>query len=228
VGHPAPEARAVGPAGLGEDRRHRHVGQAARDRLGERRQVGVDVHREAVRRHPALDVHADRGDLARADPHAGEVAALVRPGAGVDALLGQRAHHRALERPHVREDVVDREDPVADELARPVVGQLAAAVDVDDVEVGPRRELAGGGAPPAGVDRVVLEQQERVLDRAVLAGGAQPVLQGERLAVGEAAEVAHPEVSGHGPSVPPPPRRTAASARRRRTRATGRAGPAPG
>ena len=53
------------------------------------------------------------------------------------------------------------DDRVADELARPVPGDLAAAVGVDDRSV-VGRPLVGGGAPSRGVDRRVFEQQQRV------------------------------------------------------------------
>ena len=46
----------------------------------ERRQVVVDVDGEAVHRHPARHVDADRGDLAVLDPHAGVVAPIARGG----------------------------------------------------------------------------------------------------------------------------------------------------
>ena len=54
----------------------------------------------------------------------------VRPSRGpaVDALLGQRGDDRLLHRAQVGDDVVDAHDRVAHELARAVVGQLAAAV----------------------------------------------------------------------------------------------------
>ena len=55
-----------GPAELAGHRRERGVLEAAGgDPLGERRRVEVDVERVAVRRHPARDVDADRGDLPR-------------------------------------------------------------------------------------------------------------------------------------------------------------------
>ena len=64
--------------------------------------------------------------------------------------------------------VGDAHDRVADELARPVVGDAPSAVGGDHVdalrrvEVLAEGELALGGAPAAGVDGGMLEQQERV------------------------------------------------------------------
>ena len=80
-----------------------------------------------------------------------------------------------------------------------MVGELAAAVDVDDVdplravEVLAERQLAGERAPPARVDGRVLEQQQRVRDRVGLARGAHALLQRERLAVLDDPELADPE-----------------------------------
>ena len=62
-------------AELARDRRERRVLEpAGGDPLRERRRVEVDVERVAVRRHPARDVDADRGDLARRprQPDAGQ------------------------------------------------------------------------------------------------------------------------------------------------------------
>ena len=70
-----------------------------------------------------------------------------------------------------------------------MVGDLAAAVDVDDLDAAvavpvlAERQLARDAAAPARVDRVVLEEQERVGDLLGLARLAQAVLQRERLAV---------------------------------------------
>ncbi len=57
----------------------------ARDDVLEITQIGGDVQRETVRRHPAADVHADGGDLPLAHPHAGQLG----DAAGGDAEIGQ-------------------------------------------------------------------------------------------------------------------------------------------
>ena len=177
VGHAAAEAAEVGArAALRRDRRHPHALQAAGHDPLERLQVVVDVDREAVGRDPLLDVDADRGDLALPHPHAGVVGALLGARARLDALLGERRDDRLLHRAQVGDDVADAHDRVADELAGAVVGDAAAAVDVDDVDALAavpglaHRQLAGRRAPPARVDRRVLEQQQRVGDRVGLAG----------------------------------------------------------
>ena len=132
-------------------RRHADAVQAARHDPRERLEVVVDVDREAVRRDAARDVHADRGDLALAGPDAGVVGPLVGARAGVEPGVGERGDDRALDRAQVGDDVDDPHDRIADELTRAVVGELAAAVDVDDVDPAargtkPRRAAA---RPPA-------------------------------------------------------------------------------
>jgi hypothetical protein len=149
------------------------------------------------------DVHADRGDLALLDPHARELAALLRAATRGHAHLAQSGDQSPLQRRDVLDDVVDAHDRVADQLPRPVVGHLAAAVGLDDVEalhpvpVLTHRELARDRAPSARVDRPVLEHQQDVRDSIPLARRGQPALERERLAVIDRPEVAHPELSGH-------------------------------
>ena len=119
-----------------------------------------------MRRHPARDVDADRGDLPRRprQPDAGEpVDPLAR-----EAERRDRADERFLEVAHVLLHVapvpLEVEDRVADELARPVEGGLAAAVRLDDLDVGVVRdmELAVVGAAPERDDGRVLETADRV------------------------------------------------------------------
>ena len=186
-------------AALGLQRGHPHVRQPAGDDPVERRQVVVDVDGEAVHRDAARDVDADRGDLAVLDPHAGVVAAASRRGRGRTPASPQRGDERRLHRrarTRARRHVHDR---IADELAGAVVGQLAAAVGLDDVDpargTSPRRrQLAGLGAAAARVDRRVLEQQQQVGQLAGLDALAQALLQRDALAVVDAAEVADPEL----------------------------------
>ena len=98
----------------------------------------------------------------------------------------------------MRADVVDAHDRIADQLAGPVVGDAPAAVGVDDldparaVEVLAEGQLAVGRAPTAGVDGRVFEQQQRVGQLLGQPAFADAQLQGERVAVGDRAQVAHP------------------------------------
>ncbi len=82
----------------------------------------------------ARDVHAERGDLAILDPHAGVVGAVVRSRARDDADLAERGDDRVLHRAQVRDDVGDGHDRVAHQLAGAVVGDAPAAVGVDHVD----------------------------------------------------------------------------------------------
>ena len=83
------------------------------------------------------------------------------------------------------------EDRVADELSRAVEGRLAAAVGLDDLDLGALRDvqLALLGAPAERDDRRVLEQDHRVRDRALRDRAGERALELPGLAVGDVAEV---------------------------------------
>ena len=113
------------------------------------------------------DPDADRGDLAfRAAGRRRAARRRCGPSTrlAVDAELGADLDQHALHPADVG-DHVDRvgqpQDRVADELARAVPGDLAAAVDVDD-RGAVDRALPRLGALAGGVDRRVLEQQDGV------------------------------------------------------------------
>ena len=199
--HALAEAGEVVGGTLLRDRGHRDRRQPAGDHPRERRQVVGDVDREAVRGHPAREVHADRGDLAVLDPHAGVVAALGLPRARLDPGLGERGDDRALHRAHEHEHVVDAHDRIADQLAGAVVGQLAAARGLDDVDalgaapVLAHRQVAGLRAAPERVDGLVLEQQHRLVELTREDLRAQLLLDLHALLVGDAAEVADEQIA---------------------------------
>src|SRR5581483_10950242 len=110
---------------------------AGSDPLRERRRVEVDVERVAVRGDPFGDVDADRGDLARGalQPDAGEAFDPRR----LEPERRESPDDRLLEITAVLLDVLavprQVEDRVANELPRAVVGGLAAAVGLDDLDV---------------------------------------------------------------------------------------------
>ena len=145
--------------------------------------------------------HTDRADLARvrsADPHPHAGILRQHPHVG-DAQLVERADDQCLDgRDVVRgtQRVGHVDDRIADQLARTVVGDVAASLHrhefgahrhrVDphvDVEVGPRS---------VGEDVWVL-QQEEVVGRAVL---EQHGLQGQGLAIRHAPEPTHTKRTG--------------------------------
>ena len=80
----------------------------------------------------------------------------VRPSIRVACEVegGDRSDDRLLEVAHVALDVapvaVEVEDRVADELAGPVEGRLAAAVGLDDLDLGPGGDVQLGVTRPFG------------------------------------------------------------------------------
>ena len=142
--------------------------------------------------------HADRRDLAggrarRVDPHPGVVGEPARPG---QPELGERVDQQVLDRPHVLErtlGVGERDDRVPDELTGPVIRDVTAALDGD--EVGPDRgrvaPQVGGeiGVGAVGEDVVVLEQQQ-VLFGAVV---EQRLLHGQCFAIGHPPQPSDPQ-----------------------------------
>ena len=133
------------------------VGDAAGDDPLEVAQVGGDVEREAVRGDALRDVDADGGDLLLRDaaagdgPDAGELADALREhaevAAGADEDLFEQADE--VDRAEVRallagEVAAQIEDGVADELAGAVVGDVAAAVDLVELDAALAEELVGG------------------------------------------------------------------------------------
>jgi hypothetical protein len=102
----------------------------------EHREVGIDIEREAVPGATLRDSHTDRRDLLVADPYAGEPALATR----VDAEVGERRDQDRFEPANVRDDIAltgaplcERDDRVSDELARPVVGDVATAIGVHEI-----------------------------------------------------------------------------------------------
>src|SRR5205823_13038205 len=93
-----------------------------------------DVQREAVPGHPAAERDADRGDLALADPHAGQPRAPPRR----DAESGERRDEDTLEHvevpAHIGPEGAEPDDRVAHQLPGAVVGDLATAVRAERSE----------------------------------------------------------------------------------------------
>ncbi len=217
-----------GRAELARDGRHAAVLDAAGNDPLERLQVVVHVDREAVRRHAAAHVHADRGDLARlVRPHPGQ--AVDRP--GLDAHVGERGDDRCLHAAHVLVHVVavgpQAHDRIADQLPGAVIGDPAAPVGLGDVDalgavpLLAHRQLARLHASPPRVDRRVLEQQQHVGHGARLPRLLQPLLHLERLPVGDQAAAVAPDLSHRRTIVPGAPSRHPGSAPRRPRRGPG-------
>ncbi len=153
----------------------------------EPRQVGVAVQREPMQRDAsAQEPHADRAHLVVAVPHAGlDVRAPVHR----HPELGAGADHHVLEPAQVAAGVRRRsqiDDRVADELARAVEGERAAAIDLPhDAST----RLHGGRVPEQLVvlraasgreHRRMLEQDQRVGDLTRQPPLREPVHRGVR------------------------------------------------
>ena len=169
---------------------------------------GSTFRASPVERHPPPHADADRRHLRR------RAVAAVEPDArraGIepadDAERQQRVDDRLLQQPHVRPDaqppVGQADDRVGDELPRPVVGDVAAAVALDDLDVHPpqlgvaRQDVPPRrlGAASEGQDVAVLDEEER-LPPAGQDVGVGLLLPPPGVAVGEDAEVDGP----HGPA----------------------------
>ena len=191
----------------------RAVGDAAGDDPVEVAEVGGDVEREAVRGDGLRDMDADGGDLLFANaaagqgPDAGEFADALRGHAEVFAGEDEGLFHQAdeVDGAEVRaafagQVAAEIEDGVADELAGAVVGDVAAAVDLVDLDAAAGKELVGGedvgagGVAAEGEDRRVLEEEERVADGAGFARGDDLSLDAQAFGVGDAAELEEVDV----------------------------------
>ncbi len=179
----------------------RHAAGVDQLEVGE---VDRDVERDAVVRDAAFDAEPERPDLpGLRTVGVAPAAGMAVTAGGPDAELGARPDERVLERANERTDeqaaLVERHDRIGHQLARAVVGDLAAALDADDgdpasVQVGRAGEDVGRIAVAAQrQDRRVLQQQELVADQPVGALGCQASLQRVRLVVGDPPEPARLE-----------------------------------
>ena len=166
------------PAELARDRReHRVLEPAGRDPVGERRRVEVDVERVAVRRHPARDVDADRGDLARRplEPDAGQPLDPRR-------LDAERRRACGSAPPRGRGSTASRRGRAASGRGS---GSRRAGPGPWKVDLPPRSVSTTSTSAPSGTcssrlvgapaerdDGRVLEQDDRVGDRALRDGAA--------------------------------------------------------
>src|SRR5690606_36535738 len=158
-------------------RGHAVLADAARDDVLEVPQVGCDVEGHAVEGAAPLDAHADGGDLAgrgrvRVDPD--PRVAVVAAGAG-QPERGEHLDEDLLEGRHVRRGVGrtagralrrEGDDRVRDQLPGAVVGDVAAAVDLDQVDAVLGRvaeHVRAVRVAAEGVGGRVLEQQQPVV-----------------------------------------------------------------
>ena len=138
--------------------------------------------------------------LGSVDEHAGPAGHAPPRHAEREQRLADQLLERAQPRVHVarvaRREVDDR---VADELARRVIGDVAAARDLVHADAARRERVRGdeqvlaARAAAERHDRRVLEQQQRVGARAAAPRRDELVLERERIAVGDLAELPHRE-----------------------------------
>lgn len=146
-----------------------------------------DVDGEAVHRNPFPDPDADGGELAVADPDAGEAGAAA--GGDAEVLAGEDEDFFEFSEMLVQVLAACGEvkDGVADELAGAVVGGLPAAVGFVK-GVGQGGGIAEGGLVAEAADGVngeVLEEENRVFRAASEDGGGVVLLELEPGAVGD-------------------------------------------
>src|SRR2546426_9804271 len=134
-----------------------------------------------MERHVAMDREPDRRDLLPADPDAAlrSLARRVDPEVCAGAKEGLlKICHEAL---HL-EAVGEFQDRIADELTRSVIGRLAAALDLEDLE--PRvQDVLARPASSEGRDRIVLDEDEAVRDLVLRTAGDEGLLEPPHLPV---------------------------------------------
>src|SRR4249920_615177 len=104
----------------------RHV-QPARHDAGEMREVRIDVEADAMKAHPVAETDADARDLGFSDKHSDlSLVALafdIEPSERGDEPVFKRVHESA----HVAAAAPKVEHDISDALARPMIGEAAAA-----------------------------------------------------------------------------------------------------
>jgi hypothetical protein len=159
-------------------------------------ELGVDVECEAVTRDPSRDAHPNGRDLLVAHPDAGQ----PFDAAGIDTVIGGRANEDRFEIAHVTVNVatvgVQVDDRIADNLPGPVIGDIAPATGLVNVDaargegVGGRKNVraAAVAAHAERQDVGMFEEEQRVADSASTAIFDEHTLQSERLGVRHSSE----------------------------------------
>src|SRR5437660_6695999 len=100
------------------------LADAARHEAGIVAEIGLEVDRQPVERHPMADAHADGGDLVLAPRSGHPDADPARPALGGDVEAGQRTDGPVLEVGHEAADVL----PALPEVEHHIDHALARAV----------------------------------------------------------------------------------------------------
>ena len=113
--------------------------EAAQGNGAEKGKIVPHVEREAVEGHPVAHAHAERAQLAVADPYAG----AAFPAGGLDPERGGGADddffQRADETVQPVRALADAEHGIGYELARKMAGDVAAAICLDDFDAAGRQ-----------------------------------------------------------------------------------------
>ena len=150
--------------------------------------------------HALRDLDPDGSDLSVAQPDA----RIALQPSGKDFKIGQHVDQAPLEVAQVPADVGLRseiEDRIADQLARAVIGDITAAVDVEAGDTArlhlrlAEKDVVAGAASADGVGVRVLEQDERVRHDPGAPAAGQPILQRPGLLVWNQSEPADVHVS---------------------------------
>ena len=156
-------------------------------------ELRLHVERDAVQADPALQAHADGGDLVLAqgsarlrpvNPHADAAFAHaglhVESGEGADDPVFEVGH----EGTHVAAAGADVEHQVGHALAGAVIGVLTAASGIENREAGGVFQVGGFGGRAGGVEGRMFQEPHQFPGALIADGPCPRVHHGERGAVG--------------------------------------------
>ena len=150
---------------------HLHANKAAGVDAAKGFEIHVHIQRDAVVGAAAAHPQAERGDFFAVHVNAGGVGARL----GANTLFLQVADDACFDEADQRTDAdagaADVEQQVHHCLTRAVVGDLAAAVYLDDGDVARREQVFGFARLSLGVNGRVLYQPDLVFTRRIARGG---------------------------------------------------------
>jgi hypothetical protein len=180
------------------ERRHAAVGDAAGDDQAEIVQIGADIEGEPVTGYPAREAHTDRGQFVATHPDAGQ----ARDPRRRDPEIACHPYEDFFEVTHVAVDVatigIEVNDRVAHDLAGTVVGHIAAASGLEDLDAPGGQHVLGRqnvgttavAADAQGQHRRVLDEEQQIADVPRLALGDEGTLQRKRIGIRDQAKPA--------------------------------------
>ncbi len=177
---------------LGSQGGDTEAGDSTRDHAVKEREVRVHVQGETVHRARTRQLDADCRHLARVCPLGVHPHARVglEPAHVGKAQIATHPDEQVLDRAHIGHRVGHAPTTLSRKVQERVAHNLARTVErdvtptVSHLKVGPyllrrRQEVLGGGPHPQGVDGVVLQEQQVVVDAVLM----DAPLQGQRIAV---------------------------------------------